>query len=212
MVTGVRSLVELALWFTLAFFSGAIPFSVLIGSLALDEDIRTYGDHNPGATNVIRAGGVKWGVIAILLDFFKAALPIGLAYWIADIDNWRMIPVGVAPVLGHAFSPFLKFRGGKAVASTFGIWAGLTLGEGPILLGIFLGFAYLLVSIDGWAVMLMFLGLGAHLALNHADPVLLGVWVANVAISAWKHGADLRKMPGLRPTLHHLLKKLGRRL
>ena len=114
-------------WFIIGFGCGALPFSVWVGRLALRTDIRSYGDHNPGATNVIRAGGWQWGALALLLDYFKGAIPVGVAHFFMGLEGMALAIVALAPVLGHAYSPFLGFRGGKAVAATFGIWTGLTL-------------------------------------------------------------------------------------
>ncbi|NDJ78089.1 MAG: hypothetical protein GYB65_17715 [Chloroflexi bacterium] len=196
---------DVLVWTVIAFVAGSIPFSVLIGRYALKKDIRRYGDHNPGATNVIRAGGWRWGALAIMADFLKGALPVGLAWFAAGIDDARIVPVAVAPVAGHAFSPWLGFRGGKAVAATFGIWAGLTLGEGPILMGLLLLIGFNLFEVDAWAVMFMLGGLGAHLLLNHPDPALLGTWAGNVAITGWKHRTGLTQSPGMKPWLRQRL-------
>lgn len=194
-------------WTALAFVCGAIPFSVLIGRLALNTDIRTVGDHNPGATNVLRAGGsLPWFVAAFLLDFFKGMVPVGFAHFIAGIDGWYLVPIAVAPVAGHAFSPFLNFQGGKAVAATFGIWAGLTLGEVPSLLGLFLLLMFVTVDSSSWAVMLAMLFVLLHLLLNHNTDYLLGVWFGNMAILAYKHRTDLTNLPQLSATLPRLLR------
>ncbi len=106
---------EILLWTALGFLSGSLPFSVWLGKLLTRSDIRRYGDGNPGATNAWRAGGWQIGVPALLLDFLKRALPVGLARFWAGVDGWGLIPIALAPVLGHAFSPFLRFRGGKAI-------------------------------------------------------------------------------------------------
>jgi glycerol-3-phosphate acyltransferase PlsY len=189
------------IWVIIAFVCGALPFSVWVGKLALRTEIRNYGDHNPGATNVIRAGGWKWGVPALLLDYLKGAIPVGIAYFVVGFDGIPLVLIALAPVLGHAYSPFLGFRGGKAVAVTGGIWTGLTLGEVPIVGGLLLGLWFGIVAVSGWAVMLTMLGLLFYLLMFHPDPVLLAVWGGNTLILAWKHREDLMQPPGLRPWL-----------
>jgi acyl phosphate:glycerol-3-phosphate acyltransferase len=191
-------------WFLIAFLSGALPFSVWIGRLALGRDIRRYGDHNPGMTNVFRAGGKGWGVVAMLLDGFKGAIPVGLAYWLFRLSGWGMAAIAAAPILGHAFSPFLKFRGGKAVAVTFGVWTGLTLFYAPTLLGIGLGGMYLLLASDAWAVFPPLLILLGGLLGIHAPGWMLGVWAANTLVLLWKHRHDLARPPRLRRWLRRL--------
>ena len=127
------------LWLAFAFFCGSLPFSVWLGKIALGKDIRHFGDANPGAANVFRAGSQGWGWIAILLDILKGALPVGLANFGAGITGWPLAAIALAPVAGHAFSPFLRFKGGKAIAVSLGIWCGLTLYQVPLVLGLLLG-------------------------------------------------------------------------
>src|SRR5829696_9333963 len=181
----------LIFWTLVAFLCGSIPFSLLVGFWLLEVDIRRYGDGNPGAANVIRVGGWRVGMLATLLDSFKGAAPVGAASFLMGIQDWRIVPIAIAPVAGHAFSPWLRFRGGKAIAATFGIWTGLTLGEAPILLGMFLLLAYFTVAVDGWAVVLAMLGLLLWLLISHHGSVFLGVWLGNVTILFFKHRHEL---------------------
>lgn len=188
-------------WTLVAFAAGSIPFSVLIARSVLRADLRTVGDGNPGATNVLRAGGIRWGILAFALDYLKGALPVGIAHFLAGIDGLALVPVAVAPVAGHAFSPWLGFRGGKAVAATFGVWSALTLGYIPTLLGLLLVLGYVVLDVDGWAVMFALGGVGLHLGVYQPDPALLATWAGITAILAWKHRADLAQSPGLNPAL-----------
>lgn len=198
-------------WFLIAFLSGSIPFSPLLGRLALGRDIRDYGDGNPGSTNVFKAGGRGVGVAAMLLDGFKGAIPVGLAYWGDGLRGPWLAAVAVAPVLGHAFSPFLKGRGGKAVATTFGVWTGITGPEAPIVLGCLLAAWYLAVDNSGWALALTMLCFLGHLLNFRPDPALIGLWVGNAALLAWKYRADLGRAPRLRAALAaRLLRRLRR--
>ena len=103
---------SLLLWLFFSFLSGALPLSVWVTKLA-GKDPRAVGDHNPGATNALKAGG-KWvGLAALLLDVSKAAAPVGLAYQIFDIRGPEMVALALAPMLGHAYSPFLGFKGDR---------------------------------------------------------------------------------------------------
>jgi glycerol-3-phosphate acyltransferase PlsY len=194
-------------WSLLAFLCGSVPFSLLIGFWVLKADVRQYGDGNPGASNVIRASGWRVGISAVLLDSFKGAAPVGSVYFLMGVQDWRIVPIAIAPVAGHAFSPWLRFRGGKAVAVTFGIWTGLTLGEAPILLGMFLLLAYFTVAVDGWAVVLAMLGLLVWLLISHHGSVFLGIWLGNVAILIFKHRHDLARPPGVNPFILRSLRR-----
>jgi len=175
--------------------------------MALHTDVRRYGDGNPGATNAWRAGGWRVGVPALLLDYLKGAVPVGMAHFTYGISGWALVPVALAPVLGHAFSPFLRFRGGKAVAATFGAWTGLTLGEVPMLLGLLLGFFLAVQTADAWSVMLGMAGILVHLLLRHSPPVILAIWTGNVLLLVWKHRHDLRQPIRPRPWILNLLRR-----
>ena len=173
----------------------------------LGVDIRDYGDHNPGATNVLRAGGRRVALLALFLDYAKATLPVGLAYLWAGFDGWHLAAIAVMPVAGHAFSPFLGFHGGKAVAATFGIWTGLTAWEGPSVLGFLLGIASYLLGANGWAVVAAMAGMMAYFWLTAGGwngvlyrpplPVLTLTWIGNMAILVYTHRHDLSKPPVL---------------
>lgn len=184
-------------WTAVAFLCGSLPFSVWIGRIALGEEIVAYGDGNPGAANVWRAGGRGWGIVAVLLDFLKGAVPVSLAHFTLGLEDVALAAVAVAPIAGHAFSPFLGFRGGKALAVTFGIWSGLTLWLVPTILGLFFGISLTLVKPDGWAVMAGLLGLFAVL-LAIGNPLWLEVWAGMTVILSWKHREELARRPELR--------------
>lgn len=185
------------LFIAAGFLSGSLMFSLWLGRLR-GVDIRRYGDGNPGATNMMIAGGVGWGVLAMLLDVFKGAIPVFIARYVALIDGAPLVLVALAPVFGHVFSPFLGFRGGKAVAVTFGVWMGLTLWEAPSVLGILLGVWFAFVSVSGWALVFALLSLLAYFLLTNPDPVHLAVWAGTSALLATKYRADLRQFPAPR--------------
>jgi len=115
----------------IAFLSGSLPFSVWLGKLLLGVDIRQYGDGNPGAANAFRTGNKLIGALALGLDISKAAAPVGFAYFNLGIRGAEMTLIALAPILGHAFSPFLRLQGGKALATALGVWIGLTIWKVP---------------------------------------------------------------------------------
>ncbi len=198
-----------ALWTVTGFLLGSLPLSVWLGRLVLHTDIRGYGDGNPGGTNVARAGSRGLGLLVIVLDMLKAALPVALATYASGVAGWPLVPVLLAPILGHAFSPFLGFHGGKALACTFGAWSALTVPFGPFVMGLS-AFAFnRLLKNTGWAVMaalLVLLGFLLAPTLHWRSPglaagvtpPLLAAWAGTVAILAWTHRADLRRRPGAR--------------
>ena len=182
-------------WFLVAFLSGSLPLSLWLGKIVLGVDIRDYGDGNPGAANVWRAGGKWWGLLAILLDGFKGLIPVALANFRVGIEGFWLVAIALAPVFGHTFSPFLHFRGGKALSTTFGIWCGLTLWLGPTVLGLALALGLAVFVVPGWAVLFGTLVLFVAILLAGADPLLLSVWLGNTGILLWTHMNDLRQHP-----------------
>lgn len=196
----------MSIWVLIGFISGAIPFSALLARRFAQQDIRRVGDGNPGAANAWRAGGWRVGVLALVLDFLKGALPVGIPLFLVGVDGWALVPVALAPVVGHAFSPFLRGRGGKAIAVTFGIWCGLTLYEAPSVLGVCMILSYLTQTVDAWGAILAMLGLGAYLLVRQAGAALLVIWSGNLAILIWKHRRALREPIRLN---RRLLKLLG---
>lgn len=192
----------------LGFFAGSLPFSVWLGQWLAHTDIRRYGDGNPGAANAWRAGGWRIGVMAMLLDYLKGATPVALAYFGWKMTDWEIVPIALAPVLGHAFSPFLSLRGGKAIAVTFGIWSGLTLWAAPTILGLALGLAVAVNRTDAWSVVFGMGALWLYLILSTAPMPWLAVWAANFALVLWKHRAELNTPPRPRRWLERLITTL----
>ena len=189
---------NLLVWILIAYLCGSLPFSVWLGRLFLGKEIRQVGDRNPGGTNLIRAGGRLLGLAAIVLDALKGWLPVLAAQEIGGLQGWGIDAVALAAVAGHAFSVFLRFQGGKAVAVTFGVWAGLTGWSTLFLLGALLLLAYYSVTIDGWAVVCAFSGLLLFLAVTGSIGSYLPVWLGNGLIIAWKHRRDLAQCPEIR--------------
>jgi glycerol-3-phosphate acyltransferase PlsY len=196
---------EVGLWTLAAFLCGSLPFSVWIGKGILSSDIRQYGDRNPGATNVLRAGGKGAAALALALDWLKGTIPVGLAYFGAQITGWGLAPIAIAPVAGHAFSPFLRFQGGKAVAVTAGVWTALTAWEGPTVGGLLLGLTVPLIGANGWAVVCAMTGMMAYLwfappawnglMMRPQREIMLTIWLGQMAIIVWKHRADFVQSP-----------------
>jgi glycerol-3-phosphate acyltransferase PlsY len=185
----------------IAFLSGSFPFSVWLGKLLLGVDVRQYGDGNPGAANVFRTGNKLVGVLSLILDVSKAAAPVGIAYFNMGIRGPVMALVAIAPILGNVFSPFLHFRGGKALAVALGVWIGLTIWKASLVgvIGTMIGITLMTSSV--WAVMLGLAMILIALLYWMPDPLLFTVWVSETLILAWTHRYDLRHRPVLRPWL-----------
>jgi len=187
-----------------AFVCGSLPFSVWLGKTFLGLDVRHFGDGNPGATNVYKAGNKLVGLMTLILDVSKAAVPVGYSYYNLNIRGVSMFLVAIAPILGHVFSPFLGFRGGKALSTALGVWIGLTIWKVslPAALSALVGIA--LFTSSGWAVMFALAGILTTLIFWLPDPLLILIWAAETLILAWTHRADLRHPPQIRPWLQNI--------
>lgn len=113
------------------YFAGSIPFGVIVTTLATRKDVRSEGSGNIGATNVARVAGKGWGALVLLLDAAKGALPVLWALHVAPDDQVLHVSVAIAAFAGHVFPVWLKFKGGKGVATALGVllvllpWAAL---------------------------------------------------------------------------------------
>jgi len=105
-----------------AFLIGGIPTGVLISKRKYGLDVREVGSGNIGASNVRRVFGWYAGLLTFLIDFLKGAIPLWFSLQ-SGLDARQVTLVGVSLVLGHCFSPFLRFRGGKGVATSLGCMA-----------------------------------------------------------------------------------------
>jgi glycerol-3-phosphate acyltransferase PlsY len=189
----------------IAFVCGSLPFSVWVGKYLEKKDIRQFGDGNPGAMNVFRGGSKLAGLLALILDISKAAVPVGLAFFTLGIRGVPMALIATAPVLGHVFSPFLHFRGGKALAPSLGVWIGISIWQLslPALAGVLIGAA--LFTPMGWAVMLAMASILVVILIWLPTPLFLVIWFAQTLILAWTHREDLRQGIHARPWLGKLL-------
>jgi glycerol-3-phosphate acyltransferase PlsY len=115
----------------IGFVSGSLPWGLWLGRLR-GIDVREHGSRNLGATNVYRVLGPPLGIATLLLDILKGALPVGLVPGLAIAAGfpggreWCAVATGLAAVLGHLFTPFAGFRGGKGVATTVGVLLALS--------------------------------------------------------------------------------------
>lgn len=110
----------------IGFASGAVMFSYLIPLVLFHVDIREKSsDGNPGSSNVIRSVSAAAGIACMALDVAKAFVPVFIAVHVLGVRGMYLVPVTAAPVAGHAFSPMLRFKGGKSVSTTYGALLGL---------------------------------------------------------------------------------------
>lgn len=179
-----------------AYLVGSIPFGLLIGRLA-GADVRQSGSGNIGATNVGRVLGKKLGILTLLCDLVKGFLPVWMAAHLfssATIDRqWLVVSCGLAAVIGHMFPIYLRFRGGKGVATALGVFLALSPWSILISIGIFL----VAVAVSGYVsvgslvasalipLWLWFLG----------EPPTILAAAAVIALLIWfKHGSNIGRL------------------
>ena len=191
-----KTIVWLA-WLAGAYLIGSIPFGFLIGRMR-GVDVRTVGSKNIGATNVYRTVGKKWGLLAFFCDFLKGFVPVVLAQRLGD-EMYLPLAVGLMTVVGHMFTCFMKFRGGKGIATGFGMLVGLL----PWL--VLTAFGLFVITV--WISHYISLGscvAAAFLAVGVWFPWLGSAGVRNLPLSAvvtavalvaiYKHKANIRRL------------------
>jgi glycerol-3-phosphate acyltransferase PlsY len=181
-----------------AFGLGSIPFSVVIGRLFLGKNIQYYGDGNPGAVNVFRAGGQKAGFLALFLDIAKGVPFVLLAHSWLELPDLSLVVIALSAVLGHAFSPFLRWRGGKAVAVTFGVLLALPQHEVLLAFIAFVVVGFLFVENDSWIMVLGAAGTLAYLAITGGPSWTILLMFCILAVLIFKHFENLRSLPRFR--------------
>jgi glycerol-3-phosphate acyltransferase PlsY len=179
------------------FTLGAVPFSVIIGRLFLRKDIRNYGDGNPGSVNVFRAGGQKLGFVAVVLDIVKGVPFVFLAHAWLKLPDLSVIIVAISAVLGHAFSPFLRGHGGKAVAISFGVLLGLP--QYNILLAYMAFFVagFLFVENDSWISVLGAAATLAYAAITGEPYEIIVLLSLILVLFVFKYFDTLHSLPRL---------------
>jgi glycerol-3-phosphate acyltransferase PlsY len=133
----------------LAYLIGSIPTSLIVSRTQFNIDIRDYGSGNAGATNTFRVLGSKWGTLVMIMDMLKGLIAVKLALLLPYyIDNEFQrtnfqIGLGLAAVLGHIFPIWAEFRGGKGVATLFGLIIAISPWTALSCIGVFLLVLYL---------------------------------------------------------------------
>ena len=205
---------------------GAIPFGLLIGRMR-GVDVRKHGSGNIGATNVGRVLGARYGLAAFALDMLKGLVPVAVAgKWLHDQTSgmagdtsqlWLWLGVGAACILGHMFPVYLRFKGGKGVATSlgvilgfypyftwpglvaFGLWIALTGVTGYVSVGS-------MVAAGAFPILFaLFAGLGEWGAMRYLWPLYIFAVTIGILV-IYRHRSNVRRlMQGTEPKI-----KLGR--
>lgn len=183
------------------FFCGSLMFSYWLG-LMVKKDIRDIGDGNPGAFNLWHAAGYKLGILGVFFDFMKGYLLLAVLLERGFISGMEIVPVGLAAILGHAFSPFMRLKGGKGIAVTFGVWSAVTKFNVSIAYAVILAIILVIAKIlnkgeptstesDGVMVVLGIYVLGIYMFIKGFSNYLLTLWLGNSIILTYKNKAKL---------------------
>jgi glycerol-3-phosphate acyltransferase PlsY len=178
-----------------AYAAGAIPFGVVLGKLLHGSDLRDIGSGSTGTTNALRAYGPKISAIVLLCDVLKGAVPVVAARWL-DADPWIMGAAGVLAVVGHCWSPFIEFDGGKGVATGGGAliayqpWAAL-----GVLLMVVVVLLTRYVSL-GSIISAVSIGIGLTIAAiwDRESPAVALSAIAIAGIIVWRHRQNIDRL------------------
>jgi glycerol-3-phosphate acyltransferase PlsY len=187
-----------------AYLLGSIPFAVIFGRLK-GVDILQVGSGNPGMTNVMRALGPGWGVACFVLDVLKGLIPVLIARHfirgpMMGIDAeliWFF--AGVAAIVGHCASIFLRFKGGKGVSTALGA----IIGTSPIVAALCFGLFLLVLLFTRYMAVASVIGVGSALLFSpllHESPQLLPIFLLLISFVTYRHRKNfVRLMNGDEP-------------
>lgn len=184
-----------------AYLLGSIPFGLILVKVIRGEDVRLSGSGNIGATNVARSGGAKLGIATLVLDALKGYLAVLIASMMSQRNAG--VELGLAAslaalcaILGHVFPVWLRFRGGKGVATAVGAFVGLAPRAVLVVLGIFLVIVLIsrYVSLGSIVASAVFPVLAFYLYRSQSSPAGLAVMLAASLLIILKHKANIRRL------------------
>ncbi len=182
-----------------AYLLGSIPFGLLLAEVFGGEDVRKAGSGNIGATNVARVVGPLAGILTLVFDTAKGTAAVWLAGRVTDESATWMMIAALAVLLGHCFPVWLKFKGGKGVATALGVFLGLCplAALSALLLFLLCAAYWRYVSLGSVAaaaampLLIYFLWAPPH----HAPPIIIDVGTLAIALLViYKHAANLRRL------------------
>lgn len=177
-----------------AYLVGGIPFGYLLVRLKTGQDVRSLGSGNIGATNVLRTTGRSVAIATLLLDIAKGFFAVWLAALLTGHSDLWMSAAALAVMAGHSYPPFLKFQGGKAVASFIGAFLCLTPVPLAATLAIFVPVVAVTRQISmGSIVAAGSLPLAVWLILHPTAPVLIASLVA-AAFIVYRHTSNIERI------------------
>ena len=184
--------IRVAFALIVGYLVGAVPFGVLIGQRTAGVDIRRLGSGNTGATNVLRVLGPQAAALVLAMDVAKGIAAVFVGRWLAGGDIVPLLS-GLAAVVGHNWSVFLRFGGGKGVATT----AGVVIASMPLVATISIAAFLITVTVTGYSslgslTMAVLLPLLAWFLKNPSPHVLFVVALALMTL--WRHRSNIVRL------------------
>lgn len=180
--------------FLVGYLLGSFPTGVILTRRKFGIDVREMGSGNIGATNVTRVFGWYAGVLVFVVDFMKGAIPVWMVKDVyRETDPWMITAMGVGLVTGHCYSIFLRFRGGKGVATSFGCLAVLSPPLGAITGVIYLSLLAFtkisaLGSLGGLLTVLI------YLVVVRPDPPFIALALAIAFVVLLRHQSNISRL------------------
>ncbi|MGI5842962.1 MAG: glycerol-3-phosphate 1-O-acyltransferase PlsY [Candidatus Xenobium sp.] len=180
----------------LCYLIGSIPSGMILAHRLKGVDLRLYGSGNVGATNAFRALGLAGGVLVLVADLLKGFLAVKLAFFAMVPDflaHVTTVACGLAAIAGHNWSIFMRFRGGKGVATSFGVLLGLT----PLVAAMagLLWVAVLALSrYSSLASLAALLSVPVLMIVYHDPPVYIAFGVLAAAFALYRHRGNIQRL------------------
>jgi glycerol-3-phosphate acyltransferase PlsY len=184
-----------------AYLFGGIPWALVVGKLFFGVDVRTQGSGNLGATNVFRVLGTRAGSATLALDAAKGAAAVLMAMLIVPPSEfgttaaaWAQIVAGLCAVLGHAYSPYLRFSGGKGVATGAGAVFVMTPLVATVMLGVFFAVTWWTSMVSAGSIAAAALFPLAVVASNRYPVPIIVFSFVGAALVLWRHRSNMRRI------------------
>ena len=183
---------SLLFWILISFVSASVPWSLILGYIFSNKDIRTVGDKNPGGTNTLKLSGIKVGLMAIFLDISKSFFPVYFSLFYGFI-GYELILICLAAISGSIFSPFLKFNGGKSLAVSCGIWLAISSGIIGPLICLMMAFSHSVQKTHIWTIIFGWLGILIWVLIFSFELEYVIIFFINFILVMYKHRKEFNQ-------------------
>jgi len=183
---------SLVFWILISFVSASVPWSLILGYIFSNKDIRTVGDKNPGGTNTLKLSGIKVGLMAIFLDISKSFFPVYFSLFYGFV-GYELILICLAAISGSIFSPFLKFNGGKSLAVSCGIWLAISSGIIGPLICLMMAFSHSVQKTHIWTILFGWLGILIWVLIFSFELEYVIIFFINFILVMYKHRKEFNQ-------------------